>query len=601
MRKLLCLMMLLIVVSPFPAKAGVVGTQCWIDGKLIGGFPAGYTCPGTGGGSTARGGSPGVDPALYNGFYQLGYQFGQWLFGSGANPQAELQKQQMMMELQRRQAEAERQHQEEVARRLAAMYNRLLATLKLSGLPNLQLKEISNKSSGLQLKIGESANGQAGIKGLPGMYLNDEKKPYGISGLPGIYTGGPGQGSGLSNSGLQLKLGQSSAGPAVSAEPNNAQQSSAASPDGSNAADQALTSESGLQLKSGDSHAQPAVQAAAFDPGKMTPQQLADVAEMVSRLPPEEQQRILAGGQPAAGPTGQPSAQILVPARQLAEASQAAAGAPVLEDASAKARAGFDRPVGHTPVQLEQTDKAPPMLRPPGTADTAHRGPAATLAMVEQPAPSPVANDWIKLYLFPGNTSTGTFPRNPNPPLTNPLREEQKLQAELKAWDDWVIRSASHAYDEPAQESGEVPYPQATERKILNTMTIRQYAPELLDRYDSDIAFRQRVDSGLQQANENVVLDYYQTMANAHKTAILDFQDALEKFAAAGKLDSRIALEEQYRFHPERRQLVQAAWDRISASEQAKLTQALASVSSKLEKEYRIVFRRIRGEAALKH
>ncbi len=33
------------------AIAGVVGTQCWINGKLVGGFPPGYVCPGTGGGS----------------------------------------------------------------------------------------------------------------------------------------------------------------------------------------------------------------------------------------------------------------------------------------------------------------------------------------------------------------------------------------------------------------------------------------------------------------------------------------------------------------------------------------------------------------------
>lgn len=37
------------------ALAGVVGTQCWINGKLVGGFPPGYVCPGTGGG---RGSSP---------------------------------------------------------------------------------------------------------------------------------------------------------------------------------------------------------------------------------------------------------------------------------------------------------------------------------------------------------------------------------------------------------------------------------------------------------------------------------------------------------------------------------------------------------------
>lgn len=599
MRKRLCLALLLMVASPLPVMAGVVGTQCWINGKLVGGFPAGYTCPGTGGGGSSGGSSsPAVSPELYGGFYQLGYQFGQWLFGGGSDPQAELQKQQMMAELQRRQAEAERQHQEEEARRLAAMYNRLVATLKLSGLPNLQLKEIGGKGSDLKLKLGDSGDGQAGIKGLPGMYLNDEKKPYGIPGLPGIYTGGPGQGSGLSSSGLQLKVGQGSAGAAAPAGPTESQQPPAAAPTATNEPAQALTTESGLQLKSGSSP-QPAAPTAAFDPSKMTPQQLADVAEMVSRLPPEEQQRMLAAGQPLPGATGRPSAQALAPVRQQAEASRAAAGAPVLEDASAKARAGFDQPIGPAPVHPGKSGATPSVLRPPGTAVTANRAPATAPAATEQSTAAPVANDWIKLYLFPGEQSSSPFPKNPNPPLSNPLREERKLRAELKAWDDWAAQRATHLYDEPAREPGGQPYPLGTERKILNTMTIKQYAPKLLERYDSDAAFRQRVDSRLQQANENVALDYYQELANAHKTALLAFQAELEKLAAAGKLDSRVALEDQYRLHPERRPLVQSVWDRISANEQTAVAQALTNVSGKLDMEYRTAFRRIREEAAL--
>jgi len=47
---------------------------------------------------------------------------------------------------------------------------------------------------------------------------------------------------------------------------------------------------------------------------------------MFGRLPPEEQARMMAMAQQSA-------------------ASQAAASAPVLEDASDKARAGFDRPL----------------------------------------------------------------------------------------------------------------------------------------------------------------------------------------------------------------------------------------------------------------
>jgi hypothetical protein len=578
MRKYL-LVLLLMGATPPQVLAGVVGTQCWIDGKLVGGFPAGYTCPGTGGGRSSGGGvSSNLDSSTYNGFYQLGYQFGQWLVGSGSNPQADLQKQQMMAELQRRQAEAERQHQEEEARRLAAMYNRLTATLKLSGLPNLQLKEILNKNTGLKLKLGDGGNDQAGIKGLPGMYLNDDKKPYGIQGLPGIYTGGPGQESGLQNSELKLKLGD------AATEPNESQP-----PSVTGGSAQALTTESGLQLKSGDSNAQPAV----FDPSKMTPQQLADVAEQVSRLTPEDQQRILSVGQPTEGAIGQSSLQ------EQANASRAAAGAVVPEDASAKARAGFDHPIGTAPVQLGKAGTTPTIPAPPRTAASVNRPPLATSAATEQSTHAPPAEDWIKLYLFPGEPSPATrmFPKNPNPPLTNPLRDEKKLQAELKAWDDWAVQRSVHASASPEDKL----YPSGTERKMLNTSTVKQFAPQLLDRYNSDIAFRQRVDSRLQQVNEKVAFDYYQELANAHKGALLDYQAELGKLAASGKLDARITLEDQYRLHPERRQLVQSVWSRIAASEQAALEQALANVGGELDKEYRIAFGRILKDDALQH
>src|SRR5208282_6776844 len=93
-----------------------------------------------------------------------------------------------------RQAEAARLHREEEARRLAEMYNRLSTTLKLNGLPSLQLKSSGASVGGLQMKLGDSTQG------------------YGIPGLPGIYTGGPGPGSGMTparESGLQLKMGDS--------------------------------------------------------------------------------------------------------------------------------------------------------------------------------------------------------------------------------------------------------------------------------------------------------------------------------------------------------------------------------------------------------
>jgi len=257
--------------------AGV--TQCWINGVLT---PVkGSTCPSSGGGSGSSGGNSAAYSGLNQAGYQLGYALGQWLFHSGSNPQAELQRQQMMEELRRRQAEAERQHREEEARRLAEMYNRLAATLKLSGLPNLQLKNVGSNPD-LKLKLGDSTDGHAGIKGLPGIYLNDGKVPYGIPGLPGLYTGGPGQGSGLRNSKLALKTGgdtgagQAADAPPAPAVPDASGQPAAAANNGSGTA---LGNESGLKLKTGDSAA-PAGQATTpdadkvLDPSKMTPQQL---------------------------------------------------------------------------------------------------------------------------------------------------------------------------------------------------------------------------------------------------------------------------------------------------------------------------------------
>lgn len=253
----------------------------------------GWREPSSSGGGVAVGG---VYQPLYGLGYNLGYSFGQWLFGSDSDPQAEYQKQQMMAELRRRQAEAARLRQEEEARRLAAMYNRLSAKLKLSGLPNLQMKDSENKGTGLKLKLGDNADGQKGIKGLPGIYLNDGKVPYGVAGLPGIYTGGLAQGPELANSKLALKTGESSPTPATQRP---------------------------------------------FDPSKMTPEQLADVAEIVSKLPLEEQERIFNGTQKSTADT--PSSAVML--QRHAVVSREAAEASVNEDASMKARAGFDQPL----------------------------------------------------------------------------------------------------------------------------------------------------------------------------------------------------------------------------------------------------------------
>lgn len=80
----------------------------------------------------------------------------------------------------------------------------------------------------------QALGGSSGIKGLPGIYLNDDtgngnNKPYGIPGLPGIYLNGPGQGSGLT------QPGQS---PGADTTPQPAQTAAAPAPAGTDTAPQ---------------------------------------------------------------------------------------------------------------------------------------------------------------------------------------------------------------------------------------------------------------------------------------------------------------------------------------------------------------------------
>ncbi len=578
------------------------GMQCYINGQYV--FVASGGCPASGGGG-GGGSSPGYS-GLSGAAFQLGNAFGRWLFGGGGSntnaadealrqQQEQLRQQQeqlMMAEVRRREEEAVRLHQEEEARRLAAMYNRLASTLKLSGLPHLELKTSGIPAGGLHLKMGDNADGHVGIKGLPGMYLNDGATPYGIPGLPGIYTGGPGTGSALpppTQPGLQLKMGDAAAAPTAPAA------GASVTPD--------------------------------FN--KMTPQQLADAADAFSKLPTEEQQRAMAAGQngpaapqqvptppakastaeqmndaPASQPaqastsvmTPQTAAQPIASLQQQANASQAAAAAPTLEDASAKARAGFDTSLGPGPVQIGTTT-APAAIQPPAAAVAVAPAPVPPPSPTATPAPPPVANDWVKQYLFPANQPSSPFPSDPNPPLNNPLREEQKQQAELKAWDDWAIQRATHIHDSHT-EPGQIAYPQGMVQAGLNRSAVQQYAPELLNRYNTDSAFRQSVDQRLQYTDEHVALAYYQGLAEAHKAAILEFHAELDQLTAAGKLDRLTPLDEQYRLHPERRQLVQSAWDRASTDEQAALAKAQAEGNATVDKEYQFVFQLIRGDAA---
>jgi hypothetical protein len=325
----------------------------------------------------------------------------------------------------------------------------------------------------------------------------------------------------------------------------------------------------------------------------MTPQQLADAAEAFSKLPPEEQQRLITAAQKA---PAQMPAQPITSLQQQSNTSQSAVTSTVPEDASAKARVGFDTTSVPGPVQLGVTNP-PATIQPPAATVAVAPAPMPPPSPIATPAPPPVANDWVKQYLFPADQPSSPFPRDPDPPLNNPLREEQKQQAELKAWDDWAIQRATHIH-ESHTDPGQIAYPQGMVQAGLNRSAVQQYTPELLNRYDTDATFRQSVDLRLQYTDEHAALAYYQGLAEAHKEAILEFHAELDQLAAAGKLDLLTPLEEQYRLHPERRQIVQSAWDRASADELAALAKAQAEGSAKVDKEYQFAFQLIRGEAA---
>jgi hypothetical protein len=420
MKKALLITLFAIVFGSLAAQAQGSGSyagvsQCW-DGRQW--VTVNGNCPATGGGSGASSrNSPAANPVLYNGFYQLGYQFGQWLFGSGSRSNAadealrQQQQQLMMAELRRREQEAEQQHREEEARRLAAMYNRLASTLKLVGLPHLQMKSSGTSVGGLQMKLGDNAQG------------------YGIPGLPGIYVGGPGPGSGMTPktpSTLKLKTGDDAMGAELAGNASSASQSPSGGQPGygipglpgmytggpSSAPAVTPPAQPGLPMKMGDSGAAPTAPASASDPAavdfnKMSPKQLADMADAFSKLPPEEQQRMMAAAQnPAtaraqqtnAAPKNGSSAQQANPAptpaplmspqtaaqpvtslQRQANTSQATATATALEDASMKARAGFDTPLGTAATPPVVNNSTPSKLGSRGTAVT-NRVPAAQSA-----------------------------------------------------------------------------------------------------------------------------------------------------------------------------------------------------------------------------
>ncbi len=347
------------MVSPAPTSAGDDGfagvTNCYINGKFV---TVKGNCPASSGGASSGSKSASGAGGLYGAGYQIGFALGQWLFGGGSDPQADLQKKMMLQELERRQEEAERQYREEEARRLAEIKDRLSSTLKQGGLPELKLKDSDGgAATGLRLKTGGDSGEPSGIKGLPGIYRNDGNTPYGIPGLPGIYTGGPGEGSGLTGTGLKFKTGGDGSGDAQARE--------------------AAIPPSAKEYPGIDADALAGVLKAAERPGEMTPKQMADVAEQIGKLPQDLQKDLWAGmeGGAAAGRNkikglSESSAAMATDTLERTDsASRGAASAGVPEDASGKTRIGFDQPTGPPPVHLESLPLSSPKIPSiPGSA-----------------------------------------------------------------------------------------------------------------------------------------------------------------------------------------------------------------------------------------
>jgi hypothetical protein len=408
------LISLLLVVSAFPASSAFAqyvppasAPQCTdpATGAVV---SCSYQPPSSTQGSSTQGSSTPRPSAaqsaanLNNAIQQqvvgaLVQSFFQMLFSDDSA--ADAQKQQMMAELQLRQAAAEKQHNIEEAQRLAAICNRLQASLKLAGLPELKMK--SDGGGGLQLKLSDSGSGSrhhVGEAGLPGIALNDTTgnggtTPYGIAGLPGIYTNGPGSGSGSATSSgptLSLKMDDGSAPPAAPAPVEGTTAGSNPPAEGALPAD-TIT-----------------------DVRKMSPQQLADLATKIDNLPPEEKQRLMdaarnstGGNPPGANPAPAGAAANPAPTtaansnpaasqpaqsqlQQIAATSQSAATAASPEDAAALARSGFDTPSGGSAptVAISGTTVTPiaaPVSSQPNARSNAPLPPAHSPARASAP------------------------------------------------------------------------------------------------------------------------------------------------------------------------------------------------------------------------
>jgi len=140
------------------ALADVVGTQCWINGKLVGGFPPGYVCPGTGVGSGSSP-PPSFEPSpAFNFEAERQRQEEERL----REEEAERQKQREIEAERKRVEEETRKRQEEFERRKQE------ALRSMKGITEGELGLKGSDSGVLGLKdIGEpDGSGHLGLKGV---------------------------------------------------------------------------------------------------------------------------------------------------------------------------------------------------------------------------------------------------------------------------------------------------------------------------------------------------------------------------------------------------------------------------------------------------
>ena len=230
--------------------------------------------------------------------------------------------------------ELKREAREAKAKKDQETYDRLSKLLKQSESSSLGLKD---------LKMGDSnddgGGGTVGVKGLPGIYLNDDTgkgsdKPYGIPGLPGIYVNGPGSGSSLAQPGaakLPLMLGDDNTPP--------------------------------VQANNPVAQPTPATALLGMPQSQPTTAPVSAVVPASSGGPAGQANTEAVPGGPSPVVTPQTAAQPVAELQQQADASHAAAVATVPEDMSGIARAGFDTslgPVEKQPVTVGTTGPSQP-------------------------------------------------------------------------------------------------------------------------------------------------------------------------------------------------------------------------------------------------